>query len=369
MDSDIFDRYQELVDADKWDEVLPLIEQILEADSSVPTSWRNYGVCLDELGRHFEAARAFQNVLSLDFSDTGTRFRMLRSLKLADQMGVVYDEARVMLDHDPSFLVELSETDEFRQLFSEDHQFADLGKAAVRRVARSGPAEKISVGSTGGIEDRHIKQLEGLGFKVPEAVPGRWRSKPSLRPVEQIAQRVRALQDVFYFLAEVGDDIPTEEIFASLDSHGIRSQLVADEAYVVRVPRQQAMEQLGYTAGWYAERMLPLAWVLGFDFFPYPDGQPIQGESGDALTDFIGPPTSESIADWLASFEVRNKETVKRAEDLLYGAHCAVQDAEENLDKLPAGFDPLFNGGVIAERWQSLFWVLSPELSADPGLW
>ena len=52
-------RYEALADEKRWEEALPVIREIIDANPEIDTSWFNCGVCLDELGRHAEAAEAF----------------------------------------------------------------------------------------------------------------------------------------------------------------------------------------------------------------------------------------------------------------------------------------------------------------------
>lgn len=75
-------RYMELVRAERWDEALPLIEQLLSQAPAISTSWHNYGVCLEALGRHSEASEAFQKAYRIE-EDDGTLYRVFRSLALA----------------------------------------------------------------------------------------------------------------------------------------------------------------------------------------------------------------------------------------------------------------------------------------------
>jgi tetratricopeptide (TPR) repeat protein len=80
----VIECYNEYVNAGRWEEALPLIKEILERAPYVQTSWFNYGVCLDGLKRHAEAATAFQKAYELKEDDYGAQYRAFRSLALAD---------------------------------------------------------------------------------------------------------------------------------------------------------------------------------------------------------------------------------------------------------------------------------------------
>jgi len=78
--------YLDLAEQGKWNEALPLIEKIVEMNPGIHTSWFNYGVCLDELGRHDDAAKAFLRAYELNPDDYGAQFRVFRSYCLAENV-------------------------------------------------------------------------------------------------------------------------------------------------------------------------------------------------------------------------------------------------------------------------------------------
>ena len=80
---DILERYERLTRLRRWSEALPLIEDIVNRAPAMATSWFNYGVCLDELGRHREAAERFLRAYELEPEDYGAQYRAFRSLFLA----------------------------------------------------------------------------------------------------------------------------------------------------------------------------------------------------------------------------------------------------------------------------------------------
>lgn len=79
----IIEKYKVLSDSGRWVEAIPVIREIIERAPGIATSWFNYGVCLDELGRHREAADAFEKAYALDSEDFGAQYRMFRSIHLA----------------------------------------------------------------------------------------------------------------------------------------------------------------------------------------------------------------------------------------------------------------------------------------------
>src|SRR5688572_19143946 len=81
---DIIDRYLALSDEGRFKEGLPLIEEIIRRDPDMAVSQFNYGICLAELGRHADAARAFLRAYFLDPDDGGALYRGCLALAAAD---------------------------------------------------------------------------------------------------------------------------------------------------------------------------------------------------------------------------------------------------------------------------------------------
>ena len=71
----IIDQYLSLAKQKRFAEGLPLIEELIRRKPNMATSQFNYGICLAELGRHREAARAFLRAYSLDPNDGGALYR------------------------------------------------------------------------------------------------------------------------------------------------------------------------------------------------------------------------------------------------------------------------------------------------------
>jgi tetratricopeptide (TPR) repeat protein len=87
----IIEQYESLVDAEKWHKALPVIKEIIDRNPNIDTSWFNYGVCLDEIGQHAQAASAFIKAHELNVSDYGIHYRIIRSLILAQDYGQLYE--------------------------------------------------------------------------------------------------------------------------------------------------------------------------------------------------------------------------------------------------------------------------------------
>src|SRR3954469_19292904 len=79
----IIQQYEALVAEHNYCDALPLIQDIVARAPHVATSHFNLGVCLDELGRHSEAAEAFIKAQEIDIEDWGIHYRIIRSLFLA----------------------------------------------------------------------------------------------------------------------------------------------------------------------------------------------------------------------------------------------------------------------------------------------
>lgn len=80
----IIEQYESLSEAGRWEEAVPVIREIIEQAPNIDTSWFNYGVCLDQLKRHNEAADAFIRAHELNVTDSGIHYRAFRSMFLAE---------------------------------------------------------------------------------------------------------------------------------------------------------------------------------------------------------------------------------------------------------------------------------------------
>lgn len=121
------DDYLALVRGERWEEALSLIECIVAQAPQVSTSWHNYGVCLDCLGRHAEAANAFQRAYAIR-GDDGSLYRTFRSLALARDEEAFF----AMLDEQSrktSGLFELIDQDDVFDVMRESYFYDELKRS------------------------------------------------------------------------------------------------------------------------------------------------------------------------------------------------------------------------------------------------
>ena len=71
----IVDQYLSLASKKRFAEGLPLIDEIVRLNPNMATSQFNYGICLAELGRQRETARAFLRAYSLNPDDGKALYR------------------------------------------------------------------------------------------------------------------------------------------------------------------------------------------------------------------------------------------------------------------------------------------------------
>lgn len=79
----IIERYQQLVKQNKWKEALPLIEEIVQRNRKIATSWFNLGNNYEKLRLHKKATKAFKKAYKLEPTDSGIQYRVFQSYRLA----------------------------------------------------------------------------------------------------------------------------------------------------------------------------------------------------------------------------------------------------------------------------------------------
>jgi len=112
----ILQRYEALADEKRWDEALPVIREIVDTNPAIDTSWFNLGVCLDELGRHGEAAEAFIKAQELNVEDWEIHYRILRSFFLADDIDQFFEFADYSCGINSEMIGALSDDPDFSRL-------------------------------------------------------------------------------------------------------------------------------------------------------------------------------------------------------------------------------------------------------------
>jgi tetratricopeptide (TPR) repeat protein len=121
----ILEKYQSLVDEEKWEDALPIIKEVVDRNQSIDTSWFNYGVCLDQTGNYSSAADAFIKAHELNVQDTGIHYRIFRSLFLANDLEQLYEFTDYLCDTFEGSRESILDSDEYKEL--EKHkQFKEL---------------------------------------------------------------------------------------------------------------------------------------------------------------------------------------------------------------------------------------------------
>ena len=112
------DQYYAYAATGEWQQALPIIEGLAKKDPSVPTSWYNYGICLEELKRHSESISAFKKAYELDASDFGAQYRIFKNYALAedDEGFVAFAESEVVKT--PRVIDLISGREEFKAIVS-----------------------------------------------------------------------------------------------------------------------------------------------------------------------------------------------------------------------------------------------------------
>ncbi|MDZ4286975.1 MAG: tetratricopeptide repeat protein [Prosthecobacter sp.] len=132
----ILEQYQQLAAASRWHDALPVIREITERSPQIDTSWFNLGVCLDEIGRHSEAAAAFIKAQELNVEDWGTHYRIMRSLFLAEDFDQLHEFADYSCGMNDRVIHLMSENEVFAPLFARP-EFQQL---QAKYAQGSGPA-------------------------------------------------------------------------------------------------------------------------------------------------------------------------------------------------------------------------------------
>lgn len=232
-------------------------------------------------------------------------------------------------------------------------------KAAIPQPHPQAGAQSHLTDAASIVRNQSFAYLDYMGFQCARWLPAPDMSR-QLRPTLEIAGRLAALAGVFAWGSAPPEAIPNRALSDYFKKSSLSKYLTKEEAAIVTTPRQQAMEKHQHQVGWLLENMWPLAWVLGFDSEPDIDGNQIdQDISMRIIMEFLDK-VSISLDDLVRKSQVRTQHEVVAKEDLFYCAHNAVRCAQTGQSTVPAGFDPVANGGVIHERRRSLTWCLSP---------
>jgi hypothetical protein len=225
-----------------------------------------------------------------------------------------------------------------------------LRRAVGKRASSNG------AGGRGGGNQHRQKNLSILlqaGFCVANALPLIRDERGSLRPISEIASRLRALDVLFGWVAYPEERCPSDLLRTYAKTIDAEAWLTEEEHSILGLARGEAQQQHGHNIGWKLENMWPLAWVLGFPTEPPFDGQWIPDEVTRQVQEYAMRINPKKLT-------ARSYEDVDALEDLFYCAHNAVGSAQIGAKTVPDGFDPIANGGVICERRRALTWCLSP---------
>lgn len=123
----IIEQFESHVAQREWARALPIIEEIVQRKPDFATSWRNYGVVLDELGRHAEAAKAFRRSYELKPDDHRTQYRAFRSLALANDVSGFVEFAAQEAQANPEIVAMIADGEEFSAI-AESPEFKALAE-------------------------------------------------------------------------------------------------------------------------------------------------------------------------------------------------------------------------------------------------
>jgi hypothetical protein len=224
--------------------------------------------------------------------------------------------------------------------------------------------------------EQNLKLLKSKGFLVAPHLPERGQEDAAaLRPVEEIAGRLAALNALFAYAAAPESAIPTAALLDHVRAAKLRKHMTLKEAAILDLDRKGAGEQHGNAIGWRTENAVALAWVLGRQEPLAFDGTMLDGDQIRPLVMEWPPIDAAGFKAWASSLEPRPLNEVAMMEDLFFCAHNAARSAQVEMMEargkpvrfktVPPGFDAVANGGVIHERRHSLTWAVSPGVAWD----
>ena len=215
--------------------------------------------------------------------------------------------------------------------------------------------------------DRRLENVSiclDAGFRPTNSLPTEFDRQ--LRPSVEIAQRLNAIKALVLWLVVPEDNLDSATLLNFVENNDLKRFMDEDEIGFLNGARDD--QEARNSIGWKFENAWPLAWYFGYK---EPDimGQMMSGEQmQDILADFSCP-LEGTVADWVTTVNTISEDDLMQKEDLFYCLHNAVRSAQFGRETVPAGFDPMANGGVIHERRHALTWMLSNGTSwADTDL-
>ncbi|MEZ4337555.1 MAG: DUF4272 domain-containing protein [Sandaracinaceae bacterium] len=206
-----------------------------------------------------------------------------------------------------------------------------------------------------------LERLAALGFSVAPGLP--YEEGRSLRPVEEIARRLMALDALFSWVAAPETHSPSARLRGYAERNRLVDAMTPAERAIFALPRDEAHAGHVNAIGWRLENMWPLAWALGFEEEPSVKGGMISDATIGALLNGFMPKLDETLEGFVSSRAPRLAAEVDALEDLFYCAHNAVRSAQLGRDTVPPGFHPVGDGGVVHERRHALTWMVSPGVA------
>ena len=236
------------------------------------------------------------------------------------------------------------------------------------------PAECRHKGSTEGVDPKRVADRELIyqmlaerGFRCSKWLP-LYRSeehKNTLRPHEEIAGRLLALNALFLWVVAPEEAVVTERLRTFVNRNAIETHLTPDERAILSLARTEANTSHADTIGWRLENMWALAWILGFDPAPpFFQGQLPNDIKDRMIFEFL-PFLDVRISNFVETRRPRSPDEVGELEDVYYCTHNAVRSAQMGEDTVPQEFHPIRDGGATHERRHALTWSLSPGTDWD----
>ncbi len=216
----------------------------------------------------------------------------------------------------------------------------------------------------GAVRSKVFAELNSLGFRPAKSLPPPTGSS-RLRPVEEVASRLMALDALFTWVCFSEQEAPSKRVLGYIERNRLLEWLSDKETDIVSLDRPVANELHADTIGWRLENMWALSWVLGFDPEPSLVASQIEEEISESMIfDFL-PGLDATVAQMVAKSTPRLSDEVVEMEYLFYCAHNAVRSAQMGDETVPQGFHPIVHGGAIHERRHSLTWCVTENVTWD----
>lgn len=132
---DLLDAFTKYMNEGKSEKALPVIEDIIQIDPTIKTSYFNYGACLNSLLRYDDAANAYLKAYELDDFDGGALYRACLSLELANNSEMLYHVFATELEKNPYMINNFVEEEKFERFFEQD-KFIKLKKSYSEYMGR-----------------------------------------------------------------------------------------------------------------------------------------------------------------------------------------------------------------------------------------